>query len=564
MKHVRFLEEKRQQLRPVIFYAGVISFFINLLILPLSLYSLQVFDRVMSTGSMATLLWLTLLMLLIFAVAGVLQTLRSNVMTRAADWLHGSITQIAVPISLMHIAANQGSKNIQSLRDASALRQFLGGTGLTALMDAPWAVLSIVLLFVIHPALGALVTVGAITLMVLAWVNEHITDREIKQSGVLQMKSMQDLEIAARNTDVVEAMGMSAQIMARWERTQKEAATPMDQANNRSATIQGVTKFIRLSLQVLVTALSAWLALHNAVTTGAIIASSILASRALSPFEAAIASWKNALEARNAYARLNEILATHPRIEDIALPAPEGRIRVENVYFGVANQPKAILRNVSFQLEPGEILGIIGPSGSGKTTLARLLTGTWKPGAGNVRLDGADVYHWPRAEFGKYVGYMPQDVELFDGSIKENIARLNPDATEDAIVAAAQMANAHELILSLPNGYGTDIGANGSFLSAGQRQRIGLARAFFGMPRLLVLDEPDSNLDDAGQAALTQALQYARSYTMTTVVISHRRAILQHVDKILYLKEGAVEVFGPTKEVIAKLAAAIKLAEKPA
>lgn len=240
MKRKSFLQERVEQLRPVIFYAGVISFFINLLILPLSLYSLQVFDRVMSTGSMATLAWLTIIMLVIFAVAGVLQTLRSTVMTRAADWLHNSITQTAVPISLMHIATNQGSKNIQSLRDASALRQFLGGQGLTALMDAPWAVLSILLLFIIHPALGVMITVGALLLVGLAWVNERITESEMKQAAVLQMKSMQDLEVAARNTDVVEAMGMSPRIMARWEQSQKEAALPMGQVNSRSATIQGI------------------------------------------------------------------------------------------------------------------------------------------------------------------------------------------------------------------------------------------------------------------------------------------------------------------------------------
>ena len=558
----RLMIDLRAQMRPVIWYAGVISFFISLLVLPMSLYSLQVFDRVMSTGSMATLLWLTIIMLVIFAVAGMLQTLRSNVMTRAADWLHATISHTAVPISLMHIANQQG-RNIQSLRDASALRQFLGGPALTALMDAPWAILSIVLLFVIHPALGALTALGAMLLVALAWVNERLTDEPIKQAGILQMKAMQDLEIAARNTDVVEAMGMAPRIMSRWEANQREASIPMEQANSRAATIQGITKFLRLGLQILVTALSAWLALHNSVTVGAIIAASILSSRALSPFEAAIASWKSALDARNSYRRLNESLANAPRAEDISLPAPEGRISVENLYYASPNQQKAILRNVSFQLAPGELLGIIGPSGSGKTTLARLLTGTWKPSAGIVRLDGADVYSWPRAEFGKYVGYMPQDVELFGGTVRENIARLQADASDEAVVEAAQLANAHELILKLPSGYSTDIGAHGAMLSAGQRQRVGLARAFFGMPRYLILDEPDSNLDDAGQAALLHALQYARSYGMTCIIISHRRAILQHVDKILYLKDGSVEAFGPATEVVAKLAAAAKAMERP-
>lgn len=560
-KRNSFLQDVVRQVRPVVFYTATISFFINLLILPMSLYSLQVYDRVMSTGSMATLLWLTVVMLVVFAAAGLLHALRSTVMTRAADWLYASITHAVLPIALSHIAVG-GGKNIQSLRDAASLRQFLGGAALTALMDAPWAVLSILLLFIIHPALGALVTVGAGLLIALAWVNERLTDEHVKQAGIVQIRSMNELEIAARNTDVVEAMGMTPMITARWHKNQQKGGEHSDPANRRASTIQGISKFARLSLQILMTALAAWLALHHSVTIGAIIAASILASRALAPFESAIASWKTALEAKNAYQRLSETFEVNPRSEDISLPAPEGCIAVENVYFAVPNQQKPILRNVSFQLAPGESLGIIGPSGSGKTTLARLLTGTWKPGAGNVRLDGADVYHWPRAEFGRYVGYMPQDVELFGGTVRDNIARLNPEASDEAVVEAAQLANAHELILKLPNGYSTDIGANGAFLSAGQRQRVGLARAFFGMPRLLVLDEPDSNLDDVGQAALVQAVQFARSYGMTTIVISHRKAILQHVDKILYLKDGAVEAFGPAAEVTAKLAASPKPVER--
>ncbi len=548
----------------MLLYATTISFFINLLILPLSLYALQVYDRVMSTGSMPTLLWLTVIMIVIFAAAGLLQSLRSNVMTRAADWFYASIAATAIPISLLHIATHQESRNIQSLRDAAVLRQFLGGMGLTALLDAPWAILSILLLFVIHPSLGILTVVGAALLVALAWANEVMTDDAIQKSGVMQLKAMQDLEIAARNTDVVEAMGMTPNIMARWQKHQQHGATHMDRANGCAATIQGITKFARLSLQILVTAVSAWLALNNQVTFGAIIAASILSSRALSPFEAAIASWKNALEAKNAYQRLKKTLHVTPRGEEISLPVPQGRIAVEGVFFAIPNQQKAILRNISFQLEPGDALGIIGPSGTGKTTLARLLTGTWKPSSGTVRLDGADVYTWPRAEFGNYVGYMPQDVELFSGSVKDNIARLNGEATDEAVVKAAQLAGAHELILQLPNGYQTDIGANGAFLSAGQRQRVGLARSFYGLPRWLILDEPDSNLDDAGQTALLQALQLARSHKITTIIISHRRAMLQQVNKILYLKDGMVEAFGPAAKVLAKLSEMPRPLEKQA
>lgn len=554
-----------RHLRPVAIYAGVISFFINLLILPMSLYSLQVYDRVMSTGSMATLLWLTVLMIFVFAAAGVLQSLRHQVMSRASDWIYHCIAEATIPLSLTHLAHAPGARNIQSLRDAASIRQFLGGAALTAILDAPWAVLSILILFIIHFWLGILVLLGSAVLMLSAWVNERSTHAGLKQVGTAQMKSMNDIEVAARNTDVVEAMGMGGTIVGRWRQNQQESAPIAEDVNRRIAVIQGVTKFLRLSLQILVTAVSAWLALHNQVTMGAIIAASILSSRAFGPFEAAIASWKSVIEARDAYDRLKKILVTQPRAEDIALPRPEGRVTVEGVYYAPPQlqqqQAKPILRNVSFQLAPGEMLGIIGPSGSGKTTLARLITGTWRANAGVVRLDEADVYQWPRASFGQYVGYMPQDVELFSGTVRDNIARLNPDAKDEDIIAAAQLAGAHELILRLPKGYSTDIGVQGEYLSAGQRQRVGLARAFYGSPRLLVLDEPDSNLDDAGQVALAQALQMARSYGMTTIIISHRRTVLQHVDKILYLREGAVELFGPAAEVVAKLSAAASQTE---
>lgn len=561
MKQSGFMEHTLGQLRPVIFYAAIISCFISLLILPMSLYSLQVFDRVMSTGGVETLIWLTIITTGIFAAAGVLQSLRGMVMARAADWLYRSIAKQAIPISLSHIAVSSASKNIQSLRDASMLRQFLGGAGFIALLDAPWAILSILLMFVIHPALGALTVVGAGLLVLLAWINELTTRASTDQISVQQISAMHDLEVAARNTDVVEAMGMSSTIVERWHQSQQNMMPYQEEVNRRSSNIQGITKFVRLTLQILVTALAAWLALGNSTTMGAIIAASILSSRALSPFEAAIASWKGVGEARGAYARLKAVLTQGHRQEDINLPAPEGRVSVENVFYAAPDQSKAILRNVGFSLEPGESLGIVGPSGSGKTTLARLLTGTWKPNSGHVRLDDADVYSWPRKEFGKYIGYMPQDVELFSGTVKDNIARLQQEVDEEKIIEAAQLANAHELILRLPKGYSTDVGVNGESLSAGQRQRIGLARSFFGMPRLLVLDEPDSNLDDAGQAALLQALQYAKSYSITVIVITHRKSVLQHVDKLLYLRDGVAEAFGKTADVVAKLASPARSAK---
>lgn len=549
------LDHAVHQLRPVVVYAFVMSFFINLLILPMSLFSLQVYDRVMSTGSIATLIWLTVIMLCIFAAVGTLQTLRATVLSRAADWLYNTIAAVAIPISIIHVAAARGGTDIQSLRDAGAIKRFLAGVGLITLLDAPWAVLYIAVLFIIHYALGLLVTGGAAALILLAWLSELSVKSAVKEASKNQIKSMQELEVAARNAEVVEAMGMTGVIVTRWHTAQQIIATHQEEAAKRAALLQGITKFLRLSLQVLVTTLSAWLALQNEVTFGAIIASSILASRALAPLEAIIGGWKTFAEARNAFTRLQQTLLSKPRIETISLPVPEGKLSVEYVSYSPPHQQRFILKNVHFGLQAGETLGIIGPSGSGKSSLARLITGTWKATSGIVRLDDADVYSWPRNEFGRYIGYLPQDIELFGGSVRDNIARLRTDASDEEIVTAAKLANAHELILRLPQGYNTEIGTSGELLSAGQRQRIGLARAFFGSPRVLVLDEPDSNLDDSGQIALVQALQHARAERITTLVISHRRAILNHVDKILLLKEGGVEAFGSAADIMAKLSA---------
>lgn len=468
--------------------------------------------------------------------------------------MHDDIAEAALPLTLAPTAQADGGAGAQHLRDAASLRQFLSGSALVTLMDAPWSVLYITVLFIIHGALGALVLAGAAALLALAWLNEAMMRKPLQHATVRQMQAMRELEFATRNADVIAAMGMAGALAVRWKALQAGVNASQAQASSRGAVIQGVTKFARLSLQVLVTGAAAWLAIEGAVTIGAIIAASILASRALAPFEAAIGSWKSLSESRLAFRRLEKALQVAPREEAIKLPIPQGALSVENVSYAVPGRP-AILRGVSFRLEPGEALGVIGPSGSGKSTLARLMMGVWQPVGGIIRLDEADVYRWIREEFGRFAGYLPQDVELFGGSVKENIARFQPDAPPEAVVQAAQLAGAHELILRLPNGYETEIGAGGAFLSAGQRQRIGLARAFFGMPKFLVLDEPDSNLDEAGKQALLLALKHAKLKRITTVVMTHRKSILAHVDKLLLLKNGVVEAFGPRQQVTASLAA---------
>lgn len=551
MKNSIRLEEILRHLRPVWRSVGISSFFINMLILPISLYSLQVMDRVLNTGSMATLLWLTVIMLAMFAAAGLLQTLRSMVLQKAADWLHDSIAEVTLPLVLAQAAA--GGKGAQHLRDASSLKQFIGGNGLVTLIDTPWSLLYIAALFIVHWVLGVLVLVGAMLLLLMAWLNETALRRPSQEAGIRQLRAMQELELATRNAEVTEAMGMVAALSARWKEMQKVTASLQAQASGRAAVIQGWTKFVRLSLQVLVTCISAWLAVDGYVTSGAIIAASILASRALAPFEAAIASWKSFTEARAAYSRLRKAFADGAvREEGMALPAPVGVISVEKLSFIVEGREEPILKEVSFTVSTGETLVIMGNNGSGKSTMARLIMGILPASSGIVRLDGADIYRLPRTEFGKHVGYLPQDVELFGGSVKDNIARFNSDATPEAIVRAAQMANAHELILRLPKGYDSEIGQGGAMLSAGQRQRIGLARAFYGEPRLLMLDEPDANLDDAGRQALIAALHLARQRKITTILITHNQSFLNYADKILFLRDGAVEMFGTMADLKAK------------
>lgn len=548
--------ELRRQLRPIAVAVAAISCFINLLILPMSVFALQVIDRVVNTGNMATLVWLTTIVVVMFAAAGVLHGLRSMVLQGTADWLYDQVSQKALP--LVFESAASGTKTAQPMRDAATIRQFVSGNGLVALCDAPWTVIYIAFLFVVHSALGVLVTVGAGLLLVMAWIGEAALRQPLSKAQQGQVRNMQELEQATRNAEVTQALGMTGVLVDRWQRLNAQALSMQTMAGNRSAAIQGVTKFIRLALQVMVTATAAWLALHGEISLGAIIASAILAGRALSPIEATIASWKSFTDARGAYARLKETLTTMSDRDSMALPDPQGALSVENAIYAVAGRQKPLIRNISFRAMPGEVVAIVGPSGSGKSTLLRLILGVRPLTAGTVRLDEADINQWSKASLGRFIGYLPQDVELFAGSIKDNICRFQ-EASPQSIVRAAQMANAHELILRLPSGYETEIGDGGTLLSAGQRQRIGLARALFGDPRLLVMDEPDSNLDETGQQALLLALSHAKQCGMTTLLVTHRKSLVSQADKLLVLKDGQVEHFGPVAAVLSELNARLKI-----
>jgi PrtD family type I secretion system ABC transporter len=533
-------------------YALLFSFIGNLMQLVIPMYSLQVLDRVMSSGSLETLVMLTLVMVLALTCLTLIQSVRSSLLSRLGNWLDRKLA----PVLFAHSVASSAQKRTtlsgsQHLHDLASLKGFINGPALNAILDAPWALIFIVVIFFIHPALGVISIVSAIFLVVMAIINELKTKPILDSASEHTIKSSHYADTAARNAEAVEAMGMIENILKIWHLTGDKALALQSQASVRASVISGITKFFRQMVQISVTGVGAYYVLQHQMTTGGMIAAGILVGRALSPFENAIASWKGFLTARKSLSRLTKSLETSPqRSGSMELPAPEGHINVENIYFAPQGLQKPTLKGVSFALNAGDALAIIGPSASGKSTIAKLLTGVWKPSAGNVRLDNADVYHWPRAHFGKYVGYLPQDVELFAGAVKDNIARMDTQAKDESIIKAAKMANVHDLILRLPNGYETQIGVDGMSLSAGQRQRIALARAFYGEIKFIVLDEPNANLDGEGDAALAAALANAKAAKITVIIISHRPAILQAVDKVLVMQEGAVIKFGSRDEVL--------------
>jgi PrtD family type I secretion system ABC transporter len=553
MQSKNLLTDALRTARPVFIYMGVFSLFINLVMLLIPIYSLQVLDRVLSTGSTETLLWLSMIMAAAFLAAGLVQGLRSFALIRTGEWLDERLGRALLSLSLIH-AASTGQRGTQNLRDLHTIKGFLTGHGLFTLFDSPWSIVYLLVIFVIHPQLGVIATVGCLLLFALAWMNEIAMHKPLDEANETNVRNLQQVEIAMRNAEAIEAMGMMDTIAQRWSRVNRTVGSLQSLASYRSAVLQSVTKFLRLVLQIGITGWGAWLALNHELTGGGIIAASILTGRALAPFEAAMSIWKTLVDTRKSYHRLQATLAgMEDKVPGISLPTPRGYLTAEKLVYGVPARARPILKGVSFAIHPGESVGIIGPSAAGKSTLAKLIVGTWKPYAGVVRLDGGDVCQWKREEFGRHVGYLPQDVELFSGTVRENIARMNTQASDESIVSAAQMAGAHELIMMLPEGYDTDIGPQGAALSAGQRQRVGLARAFFGDPKLVVLDEPDASLDGEGEQALAKALQNAKEKGITMLVISHRRLLLKYVDKLMVLKEGELMLYGPTQEVMETL-----------
>ncbi|MBL0422809.1 type I secretion system permease/ATPase [Ramlibacter sp. AW1] len=538
--------------RPLISVAGF-SFFINLLMLVPAIFMLQVFDRVLVSRSTDTLLVLALGAALGLLLMMSLDYIRARLQGVAGNVIADSLAPVVTRLAVAQGARLTGGRSTgESLRDVQSLRSAFSAQGLLAVFDAPWLFVYVAIIWMAHPYLG-MTALGAAALMgVLTIVNDWITRKDIEALQRASAGATRYLETSLANAEVVQTLGMTDALLARWQQKNAEVAALQSPTARKSVGMAALTRTLRQAVQVGMLAVGAWLVISNQASPGVTIACTILLGRALAPVEQLVGSWKILAEARAAFRRLSELLgaaaAQEPRME---LPAPRGQLLAQQLAFRAPVGERILLAGVSLQLEPGESLAIVGPSGAGKSTLLRLLTGIWQPTAGVVRLDGFDLSQWPREQIGPWLGYVPQDVELFAGTVADNIARLGlPDPAK--VVQAAQRARVHEMIQSLPQGYDTMIDPASALLSPGQRQRIALARALYGDPKLLVLDEPNSNLDGAGEAALAEALKALRGQ-VTVVVVTHRSALVQHVDKMLVIEAGKAQHYGTVAEVMKAL-----------
>jgi ATP-binding cassette, subfamily C, type I secretion system permease/ATPase len=540
--------------RPQLLLVGLFSGMVNLLQLTVSLYMMQIFDRVLATQNVNTLLYLSLIAGTAILLLAILEFSRNQIMQRLASWVELKVAPEGFARAIENVLGGH-SYRMEALRDLATCRGYIGSTAALALYDVPWVPVFLGVIFILHPMLGFVATGGAIVLFVLTLLNELITSRLTKEASTAAINSQRRADSIARNAEVIDSMGMMPAVMRRWQESVAEMITPQRAAAQRGSVLSAMAKFSRLGVQIAVLGVGGYLVLQHELTSGASMAGSVIMGRALAPVEMLIGGWKQFVQVRQAFSRLQTFLR-QPRLRPPGLPLPEpvGRLSVERVTYAFPNTTSAIVKGVQFTLNPGNSLAVIGPSAAGKSTLIKMLIGTLAPSAGAVRLDGADVHSWMREDFGRYVGYLPQAVELFDGTVFRNIARMG-EARPEQVFAAAQLAGCHEMILRLPKGYETEIGENGQFLSGGQRQLIGLARALFGSPKFVVLDEPNSNLDGDSEKNLIGALEKLKALETTVVLVSHRPGLVQHVDLVLMMRDGAVEMFGPRADVLNRVVA---------
>ena len=545
------LTAQKSLIKKAIFF----SFFTNMLVMAPTLYMLEVYDRVVNSRSGMTLAMLTLVIVLAYAVMELLEWARTGVMHQASlnfdAKMNERVFNTVFEANLRRVPGATG----QVLSDLRTVRDFMSSPALMAVMDVPLAMLYIIVIFLINPIMGWMSIVGALLQVGLAWLTERDTQQPLTAANRAAIAAQNYAGNSLRNAQVIEAMGMQGGIHKRWLKKQNEFLIQQAAASDKAGGYASISKFVQLSQSSLLLGAGCWLTILGKFPGGGgmMIVASTLGGRVLAPIVQVIGGWKQVVNARDAYARLDKLLESVPlREAGMPLPAPQGMLSVEGVVAGAPGSPAAILRGVTFAVPPGKVVAMVGPAASGKSTLARLLVGVWPAANGKVRLDGVDIFPWSKAELGPHIGYLPQDVELFDGTLAENIARFT-EVDMAKVEAAACAVGVHDMIMSLPEGYNSNIGDEGCFLSGGQRQRIGLARAIYGNPRFVVLDEPNSSLDEAGEMALVQTLLALKAQGTTMIVITHRTSVLAAVDLMLVLQDGQVKVYGPRDEVLAAL-----------
>lgn len=532
---------------------AVFSAIINLMMLVPSLYMLQVYDRVLASRNETTLLLISIMVVAAFIIMSALEFVRSFVLIRVASQLDMKLNQRVYTASFEQNLKRSGGNAGQALQDLTTVRQFLSGNALFAFFDAPWFPIYLAIIFLIHPYLGIFALCGTFIHMGLAIWNEKATKKPLSEANSMAVSASNLATNNLRNAEVIEAMGMLPNFTKRWFGLHAKFLNLQAEASEKAGIIAAATKFVRVTLQSLILGFAALLVLDAKITPGMMIVCTILMGRTLNPVEQLIGVWRSWSGTKSAYGRLNELLVANPqRLTGMSLPKPLGMLSVEAITALPPGSNKPALNNLTFAISPGDVLGVVGSSGAGKSTLARIMVGIWPSAVGKVRLDGADIYQWNKAELGPSIGYLPQDVELFGGTVSENIARFG-EVDADKVVMAAKRAGVHEMILYLPKGYDTPLGDGGAGLSGGQKQRIGLARAMYDDPSFIVLDEPNSNLDEVGEQALLAAVQDLRQRGKTIVMMTHRASTLAVTNKLLVLKDGVVQMFGLTREVLENL-----------
>ena len=528
----------------------IFSMFTNLLMFVGPIYMLQIYDRVLSSRNSTTLIALTVIAVCLLMAYGLLEFTRSKLLVRAGLQFDEVLAHPTFHLVVKQQTAMPGSGAQIALNDIDKVREFLTGQGILSFFDAPWVPLFLGLCFAFHPWLGMVATLGALVIFALALANEFSTRSTLAEAGRAGNGASHFVSTTMLNAEVIRALGMEKPLSKRWETQHNEMLDHQATASGRGGVVVSASKFVRMSLQVAILAVGAYLAMMQEISPGIMIAASIVMGRALAPVEQAVQQWKQFVGARQSHARLKKLFGSIAPDEDrIEMPEPKGDLRVEQLFGTVPGGREPVLRNINFDIKAGEVLALIGPSGSGKSTLVRHIVGATAPASGAVRLDGTEIQHWDPEQLGKHLGYLPQDVKLFRGSVGENVSRFQEDATDEETVTAATLAGAHEMVQQLSDGYGTDVGDNGNYLSGGQRQRVGLARAVYREPCLIVLDEPNSNLDNHGEQALAKCIQTLKERGKTVIIVTHKTGLLALSDKVLMLVNGSVEKFGPTKEI---------------